>query len=229
MDDDGTTLILTRPADRSEDFLSLCEARMGRRLPSIISPVIEITPHGDLPNLDLYQTVILTSASAVSRLGDEKYLSGRKVVTVGERTAQLARELGAHANCLGEDIESFLASDVPIETPALHCRGVHARGNLAERLSKRGVETDEAVIYDQVQKPLNAAARAVLAGKGRVILPLFSPRSAKLVSQSRAASADTIIIAMSRAVADEWQGGGDVRIAQEPTSAAMVDRVIEAF
>ncbi len=228
MDDDGTTLILTRPADRSEEFLSMCEARADRRLPAIISPVIEIQPFGDLPDLASYRTLILTSASAVTRLANDGLLTGRRVMTVGERTAELARLSGADATCLGEDVESFLASAQSVEPPALHCRGVHARGELASRLTERGVPCDEVVIYDQVQKPLSHAARAVLTGQGRAILPLFSPRSARLVSQL-AISASPVVIAMSDAVAAEWQGAGDVRIAQEPTSAAMCDLVIRAF
>ncbi len=229
MEDDGTTLILTRPADRSEEFLSQCEARAGRRLSAVIAPVIEIVPFGELPDLNAYETIILTSPSAVSRLAAERALTGKSVATVGERTAELARSHGADADCLGEDVAAFLSSETPISAPAVHCRGVHARGDLAGRLTRAGTLCDEAVIYDQVQKPLTAAARAVLSSEDRVVLPLFSPRSARLVSQSVAGTGHLVIIAMSEAVAAEWMGGGDIRIAQEPTSAAMCDLVIGAF
>ena len=229
MEDDGTTLILTRPADRSQEFLSQCEALAGRRLPSIISPVIEIQPHGDLPDLNIYATIVVTSVSAVMRLAEEGALVGRRVATVGERTAALARDHGADARCLGDDVAAFLSAAADIEPPAIHCRGVHARGDLAAQLTKAGLSCDEAVVYDQVQRPLNAAARSVLSGQGRVILPLFSPRSARLLSRAGPPAAEVVVIAMSDAVASEWQGGGDVRIAREPNSTAMCDLVINAF
>ena len=229
MDDDGATLILTRPADRSEAFLSLCERRLGRRLPSVISPVIEILPSGDIPDLSPYRTVILTSASAVVRLAEAGVLAGQRVATVGERTAALARESGAEATCLGENVDTFLSGAGDLAVPCIHCHGQHVRGRLAERLTERGTPCDAVVVYDQVSRPLTPAARALLSGPNPVVLPLFSPRTARLVAQGGSITAPRIVIAMSKAVAEEWPAGGDVRIAQEPTIDAMCDMVIDAF
>lgn len=229
MDDDGATLILTRPADRSEAFLSLCERRMNRRLSSIISPVIDIVPTGDIPDLNAYRTIILTSASAVALFSDAGVLIGKKVATVGERTAALAREAGADAKCLGENVEAFLAQGFGLEGPCLHCHGRHVRGDLAEKLTALGVSCDEVVIYDQISRPLSSAARAVLTGQGKVVLPLFSPRTAQLVAQAGPVTAPCTVIAMSDAVARAWPGDGDIRVAQEPTVDAMCDSVMGAF
>ena len=229
MEDDDPTLILTRPADRAQAFLALCEARLGRRIPAIISPVIEIVPFGDIPDLTEFDTLIVTSASAVSRLADEGLLGGRRVATVGERTAALAKSSGASATCLGENVETFLERVDQLSGPCLHLRGVHSRGDLALNVSKAGVPCAEAVIYDQIQRPLSSAARSAIAGQGRAILPLFSPRTAELLSSAAEAGTNASIIAMSDAVAAAWRGGGDVKIAQEPTNDAMCDMVIAAF
>ncbi len=229
MHDESATLLLTRPRARSEEFLSLCEASAGHRLPSVISPVIEIADVGELPDLSGYDTIILTSANAVRRLGPAGLLRGRSVATVGTHTAELATVFGADARSLGDDVESFLASKPAFAGPAIHCHGVHARGALAARLLALGQACDEAVVYDQVAQPLNAAARALLDGTSRVVLPLFSPRSAKLVSASGPPIAPVTAIAMSQAVADAWQFGGDVRIAYEPRSDAMRDAVLSAL
>ena len=229
MHEEGATLLLTRPRARSEEFLSLCEASAGRRLPSVISPVIEITDTGELPELSGYDTIILTSSNAVRRLGVSGLLRGRSVATVGAHTAEFARTFGADAHCRGDDVETFLASEPTFGGPAIHCRGVHARGDLAERLSALGQVCAEAVVYDQVAQPLNPAARALLDGALPVVMPLFSPRSAKLVSASGPPHAPVTVIAMSEAVADAWQFGGDVRIAHEPRSTAMRDAVLSAL
>lgn len=226
--DADATLLLVRPAARSAEFLALCEARAGRRIPAVISPVMRIVPEGAIPDLAAYRTVVLTSASAVGRLAEDSLLAGRRVATVGEATAALARRHGADAACLGEDVEDFLRGALP-EAPAIHCRGAHTRGDLARRLGELGVPCDEAVIYDQVSEPLTPAARQLLGGNAPVILPLFSPRSAALASRASPITAPMIIPAISRATAQAWSGPGVIRVAEEPTAESMCSLTIDAL
>ena len=182
MDDEGATILMTRPAGRAEEFLSLCETRAGRRLPSVISPIIDIVDDGPVPDLSAYRTVIVTSGTAVRRLAAEGQIAGRRLVTVGDRTGDLARQYRADAVTLGDTVDSLVGNASRISAPAIHCRGVHTRGDLAKRLEAEGVRCDQAIIYDQVARPLSSAARSLLVGRDPVILPLFSPRSARLVA-----------------------------------------------
>lgn len=214
MDDTRATLLLTRPEPQSRAFLADCETVLNRRLPVVISPLLQIEPVGELPDLDRFQTVILTSGNGVERLGPA--LGGRRVLTVGERTADLARVQGAAAHSLGENVEAFLKSATEVKTPAIHCRGVHTRGGLADRLN--GV--DEAILYDQVAVPLSKAAQRLLTGDAPVVVPLFSPRTAKLLSSTQV-SAPVIVLAISDATAGEWMAGGDIRVAERPDRHAM--------
>lgn len=228
-DEASPTLLLTRPGPQSAEFLALCERAGGRRLPAVISPILRIVAEGDLPDLDAYATVIVTSGNAVGRLDEAGLLAGRRVAAVGERTAALARAAGAEATCLGETVEAFLACGSRISAPAVHCRGVHSRGALANRLTEAGTPCDEAVVYDQVPEPLSPAARRLLSGAAPVVLPLFSPRSARLLAGAGGLSAPLRVLAISAATAEAWTGPGIVEVAPEPTADAMCSMTIDAF
>ena len=76
MDDAQATLLLTRPRAQSDLFLADCEAALDRRLPVVISPLIEIDPVGDIPDLGHFRTIVLSSGNGVRRLG--RMLAKRK-------------------------------------------------------------------------------------------------------------------------------------------------------
>ena len=229
MTDPEPTLLLTRPKPQSEAFLVDCEARAGRRLPAVISPLIRIEQTGEVPKLDRYTTVIFTSANAVRRVLSSETLTGRIVKTVGERAASLARAAGAKAEALGEDVDAFILAASRVEAPALVCRGVHSRGDLAARLRDQGIPLDEVVLYDQVAQPLSPAARQLLSGEYPVVAPVFSPRTANLLYGQGAMTASLTVIAMSRAVADAWKGPGEVLVADRPNSTSMRALTLKQF
>ena len=229
MSDAEPTLLLTRPEPQSRGFLNQCEAAAGRRLPAVITPLMEIVPTGVVPELDRFETILFTSGNGIRCLRDVARLTKRSVCTVGERTAELARSLGADAVSIGEDVESFLANADQIAGPALLCRGEHSRGEVASRLAERGVEVEEAVIYDQVAQPLSTAGIRLLAGEGPVIAPIFSPRTAVLLGRHAVITAPLTVVAMSRNVAEAWAGPGTVQVAERPTSAAMCARTLAQF
>lgn len=219
------TLLLTRPEAQSAAFLGECQQQLGRVLPAVISPVFEIVPVGDVPDLEGFETVVVTSQNAVRRTGEA--LRGCDVLTVGARTAELARSFGAQATCLGESVERFLDAARAIKPPVIYVRGRHTRGDLAERLRRLGTEVEERVIYDQAEKPLSAEALDVLR-TGHVVLPVFSPRSAALLAAN--AMAETVtVLAISDAAASAWTGPGEVRVAKRPDSTAMIALIGEAF
>ena len=210
------TLLLTRPAPSSAEFLAACEARLGRRIPYVQSPLIEIralsVPSGGA------ETVVLTSGNAVRVLGN--WLKGRRVATVGQNTAALAQQAGADAVALGETGQELLENAGKIDGPVLVCRGVHARLDLAAELENRGVPAREAIVYDQVARNLTDEAKSLLTGDRPVVAPVFSPRSAALLSD-HAISAPLTILAISSATAEAWKGDADIRIAESPTAEAM--------
>ncbi len=225
------TLLLTRPQAASERFLGQVEAMLGHRIPAVISPVLEIQPVADIPDIGPEVTLIFTSGHAVEMARDAGVLADRKCLTIGERTTELAKTAGADAEVLGEDIATFIAAAEkrPPESSALHLRGVHSRGDLASRLGALGWDVSEAIVYDQKSVPLSRAAERLLSINAPVVLPVFSPRSARFASSAGSGAAPLHVIAMSEAVAQAWQGGGSLDVLKNPTSDAMTLKVAEAF
>ncbi|MYA89959.1 MAG: uroporphyrinogen-III synthase [Boseongicola sp. SB0662_bin_57] len=226
MDDPGPTLLLTRPEAQSASFLADCERRLGQRIPAVISPVMDIIPVAEPPDLNEFATIVAASGNAVRQLGDS--LEGRIVLTVGEATAGLARGFGARAKALGETAESFLERIGEVAFPVIVCRGRHARCNLAERLSAQGANAVDVVLYDQAPRPLSRAAHALLAGSSPVLAPVFSPRSARLLS-CHSATAPVMVLAISEAARAAWRGDAEFRVARHPTADSMCDLVVEAL
>jgi len=225
MADPKPVLILTRPEPEARAFLADCEARIGTDIVSVVSPIIDIVPVSARVDLDRYETVIVTSGNAV--LHAPGPLSDRTVATVGQRTAELAAASGAEATCLGLTVDGFIENAKLLRGPAIHIRGRHTRGALAQRASEKGVEVDEVVVYDQVDKPLSDGAREALLS-GRAIVPVFSPRSAALVSANPAAPS-TRVLAISPAAAAAWASDGQVQIARHPDRDAMLNLVAACF
>ena len=220
------TLFLTRPKHQSRAFLNMCEHEAGRALPSIISPLIRIEAVGELPDFDKFATLIVTSSNAVRRISED--IAGRRVVTVGQATAELAHEFGADASCLGENVEDFLSHSDQLAGPVLYCRGVHGLGNLAKVLDTKGASIEEAVVYDQVEQPLSATALDLLNGSSKILAPVFSARTARLLSANGIQS-NVTLIAISRNVAEAWEGLGSVLVAEAPTAKSMCAKVLEGF
>ncbi|QMU59301.1 MAG: hypothetical protein GKR98_14565 [Boseongicola sp.] len=215
------TLLLTRPLAQSEEFLASCEGELGVRVPVVISPILRISDVGEIPNLESYQTIIVTSGNAVARLGREGILAGRNVACVGEKTAQAARDHGATARALGADVEAFIAASQSLEGRCLYLRGRHVSVDLVERLAEIGINCDEVAIYDQIAQPISKAASVILSGDVPIVAPIFSRRSAQLLAAHCQDRKGLSVLAVSDAVAKEWTGSGRVIVADEPTSEAM--------
>ncbi|MDJ0640574.1 MAG: uroporphyrinogen-III synthase [Paracoccaceae bacterium] len=218
-------LILTRPEPQSRSFLADLEERLGYVPAVVVSPIMRIEPVRELPDLDPFQTLIVTSGNAVFVLGDA--LKGRRVASVGARTAALARSSGAEAVCLGDNLDGLIQNLAKVTGPALHLRGRHSRGELVAAGRKAGLQIEECVVYDQLEQPLSREARVALEN-GHAILPLFSPRSARLVS-AYDCHEETQVIAMSAAVAEAWPHPTLIQIAERPDRMAMLDLVAAAF
>lgn len=220
----GPVLLLTRPRAQSEEFLAICEARLGRGVSSVVSPLMRMVPTGEVPGAA--ETLVVTSGNAVRILGDD--LKGQRVATVGDATASLARSFGADAECLGNTAEAFLGKIGTLTPPVVVARGVHARMDLAAALTERGIEARSVTVYDQVSEPISDAAKTLLQGDTPIIAPVFSPRSAALLSASTI-TAPMQVLALSPAVAEAWTGPGTIRTATDPTAKAMCDLVAEAL
>lgn len=217
-------LLLTRPEAQSRAFAEACRAA-GFAGEVIVSPVLAIVPRA-AQALPEEAVLVFTSANGVAAAGAG--LQGRRAWAVGGATAQAARAAGMECRAAAGDADALVAAILadPPGAPLLHLRGAHARGRVAPRLAEAGLRAAERVVYDQQALPLSAAARAALAGARPVILPLFSPRSARLVAAAAGpAAAPLHVLAFSGAVARAWDGPGRVEILSAPDAQAMAEAV----
>ena len=223
------TLLLTRPRPQAERFAQAFAERFGPAIRIVISPLLRIEPQqGALPPLSDYSGLVFSSRNGVQSLAGMSDDRRLPAYCVGARTAEAARAIGLRAEFCGADADALVArlAQAAPGGRLLHLRGAHARGGIAERLSASGQPCDEAVIYDQIPQKLSPEALDLLTGEGLVLLPLFSPRSARLAAQATAgATAPLALASMSRAVTEAWAGPLPVllRQAAHPDAAAMLD------
>ncbi|MDF3855397.1 uroporphyrinogen-III synthase [Paracoccus sp. P2] len=186
-------LLLTRPEPASRRFAAEV-APLG--LEVLISPVLRIRPvvH-DAARLAAAQGLVFTSVNAVPAAGAGR---GRPAICVGPATAEAAQAAGFDVTEGPGDAARMLPMLDGLGEGWLHPHGAH----VAKVLPVPGM-----VVYDQLPEPLNAVALAALAGRAPVILPLFSPRSARLLSgQAAGARAPLWLAPISPAARDAWQG-----------------------
>ena len=215
-------VVLTRPENSSRQVLAACEAALGKTIMAEFSPILRIIPVGAWPDLSGFQAVLLSSAHGV-----QGRLDGQRAYCVGNRTAMAA---GAKVVMTAQDAD-HLPDDIP-ERPMVYLRGAHVSADLATRYG-----CPEKIVYDQHSIPLTKAALRALTGEKHVILPLFSPRSARLVAKEVAQLGQKVhIIAMSAAIAEAWMAvypgqtpDHSVEICAEPTQIEMVGRIVASL
>lgn len=191
------TLVLTRPDRQSRRFA----AELGLDLPVEIAPVMEIVL-SDAGPLGDARGVIFTSENGV-RAAVASGLRAGEAHCVGANTARAAREAGFKVRQTGRTADELVAALLAAEDvtgPLLHLSGEHTRGEVAERLSAAGLPTEARVVYRQDERALPQALVARLRDGAPVLLPLFSPRSAALVSAQVGRAPGAAVICLSDAV-----------------------------
>lgn len=206
-------LLLTRPGDDSERTA----ARIGADV--IVAPILQIVPvDHDGAALARAPGLVFTSAHAVASAGPGR---GRHAICVGERTGQVARDAGFAVIQGAGTADSLVPLIAASPVPLVHPHGRH----LAQRLAVPGI-----VVYDQRPQPLTARARAALMGARPVVVPVYSPRSARLLAGMAAgARAPLWLVAISDAAAAAWTAPAARRaVADQPSGRAM-DAAIRAM
>ena len=218
------TLLITRPEALAGRLVAALAAR-GLRPRTVMSPMMKIRPRDVALPKDA--ELVLTSQNAISALPAGRW----RTWCVGDRTAEAARAAGLEAASAQGDVEALLRLLLQVRPgPLVHVRGAHATGDLAERLRAAGLEAGEVVAYDQVPLPLTEEAAALLARRGPVVLPLYSPRSADLVAAHPGPwRADVHGVAISEAAAEAFGRAARVTVAEAPNGEAVERAVAEAL
>jgi uroporphyrinogen-III synthase len=200
---------------------------MGPVFEPLVSPLIEIEALDVRDRIRDIEVMIFTSENGVESVTSQADLKARTAYCVGDRTASAARAAGMEAISAGgsaEDLKSLIMNHGQ-RRPMVHIRGEHSRGDVAKYLTEHGFDVRAVVAYRQVEASLSPEAHNVLEGEKAVLLPLFSPRTARIYfDQVGFARAPTHVIAMSSAVASEIDLSA-VRqcvVSDAPTSGSMI-------
>jgi uroporphyrinogen-III synthase len=223
-------VLLTRPLAQSQAFAAQVLARFGAGVRPVLSPLMAVQPLSPALPPGPFAGVIFTSAAGVEAALSLCDRLPRLAWCVGQATADRAAQAGFQAQSAGGDADALVAAILADPPPGrlLHLRGEDTRGDVAERLVSAGLETVSQIIYRQIAQPLTPEGRALLATPGPVILPLFSPRSARLVHPAAPdIAADLALVAMSVAVAEAAQAipHRTLHIAARPEAGAMLNAI----
>lgn len=225
------TLILTRPAQAAQRFAAELAAQVAplpeilisplMRPEAISAPVPEQPPDG----------VIFTSETGAMALS-ARVVWRTRAICVGPQTAAVAQSQGWQAEIVGPDAERMVAAlrAAPLAGRWLHARGENAAAPLSPLLTALGMQVEEAVLYRQAPLPLSTAAREALKDPERhIILPIFSPRSGRLLVAEAAGllRAPLWVAAISAAAARAMEplAPPRVEVADEPDGPGMLRAV----
>ena len=217
-------LIITRPVDAANLFASFFEKEL-KKEQIIISPVLEIKFFKRPKTLKKIHCLIFTSSNGVKAAGQATN-SHIKALCVGDRTTKLASSLGYSAEKFGDNVEQLLktlSKGEKIDGDILHIHGKYTKGDLVNQLREAGFLCNEWIGYDQIAQNLSLPALSAFEKGDKVILPIFSERTALLLKKQIPTFERCHIIAISSAVANVFLDvrTGSISEAQTPDLAGM--------
>jgi uroporphyrinogen-III synthase len=219
-------MIMTRPAGSNTRFVDRLSPEVRARLRIIRSPLIEIRGREADVDIGAQDTAMFTSENGIRFAPPGE---GRRAYCVGTLTTRAAAMKGWDAVCAGVDADGLVAHLMSIKPPGLlhHLSGVHVRGRIPERLREAGFSVEQTPLYDQILLPLTAEAMDCLTQDQPVLVPLFSPRTARHFATMAPRGAELHIVAMSAAVAEAWRqrGRSQVVMAAAPTAQSMLEAI----
>ncbi len=226
-------ILITRPID---DAKPLAEALTERGIEVLIEPLLEIRHIDDAAiDLDGVQALLFTSANGVRAFAALSARRDLKAFTVGDGSAEAARQAGfPDVESAKGDVEALAALVVdrlkPEDGTLFHAAGTVTAGDLQSRLEGLGYQVRRAQLYEaKIATALSPETRANLTLGGVDAVLLFSPRTARTFAELwQAAGAPSLAriqaLCLSAAVAREignlgWAG---VEIADRPDLPSML-------
>lgn len=229
-------LLLTRPQADAERTAEALRAR-GHQV--VIAPMLRIEPIADADiGAGPWAAILVTSANvalAVAAHRCRAELRALPVFAVGERSAEAMRDAGfdqvASAGGNVHDLARLVAERMKSGARLLYLAGAERSGDLAGELGARNFTVATVVIYRAVAAARlpRAAAEALAQGIDGVLH--FSRRSAEAyvnavhdagLSESGLQKPAHFCLAAQVAEPLEAAGAADVRVAPEPTEAALI-------
>ena len=215
-------LILTRPKPASESFFATLPENVRTRFDPIFSPLINIVDLGTPVSMSRRDAAIFTSANGVEFAPEG---DGRTAFCVGDATTQAAKRRGWAAKQAGLDAKALIATLIAKRPKQrlFHLSGKHTRGDVAGHLDQSGLSVEHLTLYDQQLCDLTETAANSLLREKRVIVPLFSPRTAAQFVAVAPRTTSVHVISLSASVADALGSAplASLTIATQPDAQAM--------
>src|SRR4029453_16168471 len=226
-------ILITRPI---EDAKPLADALNERGVEVLIEPLLEIR-HLDGAELDLdgVQALLFTSANGVRAFAALSPRRDLKALTVGDGSAEGARQAGfSNVESAKGDVEALAALVVdrlkPEDGILFHAAGTVTAGDLKARLEGLGYRVRRAQLYEaKIATALSSETRANLTLGGIDAVLLFSPRTAGTFAELWQAAGSPPLarihaLCLSAAVAREIGnlGWAAVEIADRPDLPSML-------
>lgn len=229
-------VLITRPEPQASRFAADLREAFGDAVIPVHTPLMEeVLLSPTLPQ-GPFAAVVLTSETGVRaavQLRDAGQPLPKRAFCVGDRTAAVARAAGFDAlSAAGAvaDLAQLILSQ-PDEGPLLCLGGQDRAGDLLSLLPGR--QMANFVVYAQKERPLSAAAQAVLAAPGPVLVPLFSPRTARLFVQAlpktHLAQLLPVVISDNAAAALPADLAAVAQVAERPDAPGMIAAISRAL
>jgi uroporphyrinogen-III synthase len=226
-DNPAPLILLIRPRAQPERFAAMLNGLAEVR----IIPLMEVIGTGARPDVAAADALIFTSENGVLVFAAICPRRDLPAWCVGDRTAEVAAGLGMAAHSAAgtaNDLVAMLTAARPTGR-ILHLHGLHTRGDVAARLRDAGINAEGLAIYDQRRMRPAPDFGALLTGRRRVMVPLFSPRSARIFAEEAggepppAIRAICLSDAVRAALPPAWQAGAAV--CAHPDAPAMISAI----
>ncbi len=226
------TILLTRPAPQAEAFARLLHQQFGAELSILSSPLLRIHPLAPTIDLGDVARLIVTSPHAVHAAAPLIQSRAVPLACVGSKTTRAAEVAGFKVAETAPDAAHLLARLIaqgPAVGPCLYLRGQTVARPIVRHLTEAGIAARDLVVYRQIPQSLTTAARRVLDAGDRVILPLFSPRTAEIFNAETGsltlASTSAVCLSPRIAAALEAARFQRVFVAAQPNAAALQQKI----
>lgn len=221
-----TTVLISRPMTDAE-ALKQAVLSMDSEAQVVLAPAIEIVPMAYDVLDERFDALILTSKHAAAAAA--AIAPDARVFCVGDTTAQAAVDLGLKTTSAAGNAQTLIdlvrKSEV---SKALYLRGAHVHTDLETELNSAGIETKSTIVYRQSDCVFSPQILHDIAQAPTLLVPVYSARSAKIVSQNLAGFAGQItLVAISEHAVTGWSGPEPhyVVTANAPNSAAMLEAI----
>ena len=215
------TVWITRTLPSATDSAAAFEAA---GFESVVAPLLTVETIKVEAPLPQKSFLIFTSQNGVRAFCEQHKCRDFDVVTVGDATAQLARDMGfsqvSSANGTSDDIAPLIAQAPNADAIYLHISGQHVRGTVSENVAALGLRVERRIYYRS--QPVSELPDINLTDID--IAVLFSPLAAKTYAQLMPRGSDIKCLSISPATHDALGAFKDdsALVAQAPTLESLI-------